>query len=300
MAPKPDVLADIEKRLASVEHGLKYARIIALGLVTAAVGCLGWLSHKIDTVEERLNKLDERISYLDGKLGNPLNATIQDLTKPKSDAALAASLSVFSGEIQKNRVEKKPPKPENIVKLADALDDVLVKHSDIPTAWQAGAELVSYRSESLVKLPETLPDCSDTLPPDGAGNIDKLEVEGTESYVPGFTNAPADTPWRTHVELGHCQLNLDDDGHFNSTRLGKYLLLVKQHHPNMVMFDIWINDARIVYSGGKMIPFTSIAYVNCQFILKPLPETPNKNGQGFTRQLLAADPQKGNVSLQSS
>ena len=99
------------------------------------------------------------------------------------------------------------------------------------------------------------------------------------------------------VSASNCQLDLDDDGTFNSTAAAHSFDHIKLLSPDVSFRVLILNNAYIKYSGGKMLPVNEIRFTNCSFEIKPSVGTPDKRGQSITTQLLTADTFKGDIQL---
>jgi hypothetical protein len=223
---------------------------------------------------------------------------VENIANPKGDAQLAANLALAGAQIQVARSENRPSDPRKLQQLQSVIAKAAETHPNVPEAWQAAAQLVSYRYQAMdVPLATQLPDCLDTVVP--GRNIDRVtQLDGSVVAEPGFTTSQA-PKWMAHVILANCSLNLDDDGTFSRTSVGKFFEEVKKHHPNADFFSIVLSHVRITYSGGKMLPVSEIRYQDCVFEVKQSSGMPSIRSRALTNQLLTANLLDGTILLPS-
>jgi hypothetical protein len=161
--------------------------------------------------------------------------------------------------------------------------------------WQAASQFISYCSgPQSGSLFEGEVNCLNAIR--SGNNWDEVPTPSGKMSIPGF--APdAGRPWMSHVQLSKCVLYLDDDGGFDQTSVGRFFLDVRKHHPNLILLSLVLNDVKIVYSGGKMLPVSEIQYSNCVFDFRMPTSVPPKRGQALSDGLLTADLKVGTVEV---
>jgi hypothetical protein len=225
------------------------------------------------------------------RLGTVVTSAI---SLPAKDVAVAANQA--REIIRTLRKDKFPVQRNEIIEAASATSALAKAHPDVPQVWQTAAELVSYRSElSQITLPKDLPNCLYTIVP--GNNFDRITTpSGQKVDVPGFSSYQSSGGWMSHVMLANCVLYLDAQG-FEDTPVGKFFAEVRKQHPNTSLFSLVLSNARIVYSGGTILPVTEVQFTNCIFDFKPSSITPASRGRALTDQLLTANLDTGTVQL---
>lgn len=284
MAVSEKDFRELSSAVAEIKGSWNAMRGFAAASVIVGLAASGWcwhLGNKVTAIEQQL---------ADG--GS--TKLVAELKAPKSPEQLQANLTTVSGQLQTARVEGKEPDHAKLATLSGALSQVVQHHPDLPEAWQAAIQLVDYKFQAPIRA-TSLPDCLDTLPPNNE-ETDRLYTPTGQVDYPNFSG-PQTQGWMSHVFLAHCQLNLDDNGDFDSTSVGKFFQKVRAHHPQATLFVLVLNDAHITYSGGKMLPMSGIQFTNCTFEFKPPSGVPSKISQSITTQLLAADTSQGTIQL---
>jgi hypothetical protein len=276
-------------------HGLESRTLrieVTLGIVgVPLLAWVGWVSLTLFSLKGDTQAIKQKLA--DGGIGS-IVSTLQNPNSPQQ--LVRAKLGLVSSQVQVARIEGKKPEVEKLAQLSSAVRAAAIRNPEIPEVWQAASELVSYRSQSQAEpLPKDLPNCLNTIVP--GANWDEIRGPNGIVKVPGFSETPSTIPWMSHVTLGHCELNLDDDGHFDETPVGQFFSEVRKRHPNVALLSLILDDARIVYSGGKLLPVTELQFTNCVFDFRSPYLIPPKKGQALTDQLLIADLTAGSVKL---
>jgi hypothetical protein len=271
---------DLNTRLAKIEGALVSLNGI-VGVLALLVGP-GIIAAIVFGVN-----IAQRVSHIEGEKGDPLGATVSEIQSPKSQQQLDANLALLTGQIRVDQVQGRKPKAANVEKISAAIQAASQMHPDDSEVWRAAMQLVSYRSGLQVTLPENMPDCLD-VPEFNSDQYTSKDGNKTP-LVPGFMNAPPQIPWRAHARINNCVLNLDANPHFAESKMGQYFASVKLHHPNTVKLFIEVHDARIIYSGGPMLPVSEIRFANCVFDLHPAYTIPPPKGRALAGQLLVAN-----------
>jgi hypothetical protein len=189
------------------------------------------------------------------------------------DTSLQASQSLADVETKtaglRNLKAQLPP--EDVTKTAALLERVVDLHPEAASAWQAAAQMISYRSD-LRGQPPALPSCFATQ---GAGG------------------------WRVAnmvMSYHDCELDLNDIKLFDA-------IVPKIWQPGNVEYEnaarivptIQLTNGIVTYSGGQMIRMQRLFFQNCFFDLRFPQKIPPPPGRALTQQLLVAD--LSNVSL---
>lgn len=281
-------VATTQERLAALESDKKW-HWWALG--GASVGAFAWLLYLTTTlngISVNVGKIQQRIA--DGGAG-PI---VQAIEHPKSDEQLAANLSLAAAQIQVARVERREPDATKLKTLEKALASATDTHPNLPETWRAALQLVDYKYES--KSTAALPNCLDASL-DDKSEIDRLQTaDGVKDY-PNFSGPQTPEGWMSHVLLNNCSLNLDDDGTFDSTSVGKFFEKVRKHHPQATLFYLVLSGAHVTYSGRKMLPISGIQFTDCKFEIKQPEELPSKWARALTAQLVTTDIKEGEVQI---
>jgi hypothetical protein len=171
MASTPKQSGDLHLQLAEIKGSLKVLSAIAAILATVAIG-FGWYTVR----------LGERISHLEGKIGDPLGAALKGLESPASNSVLAANLDLLSAQIKIVSAKQTKPKPDNIQKIAKVLATVTRQHPDFPETWQAVALLASYRASDILGKSVSVPDCDTSQKPHliDLGDVPELHKMSSE------------------------------------------------------------------------------------------------------------------------
>jgi hypothetical protein len=120
------------------------------------------------------------------KQAEKINGTeiVNRLEKPPSIDQLKHDLEVTSAKLELQKLTVNPKnkvEPSSFTGLDTALLQVTKNHPDLPQAWNAAAQLVSYKSATLTSTPASLPRCdmSDMKPgqrvintPDGVVHLE--------------------------------------------------------------------------------------------------------------------------------
>jgi hypothetical protein len=114
MASQPERIATLEEKLRAYEgHKPVGWKLFA----AAVIGAVGWLSYTTVLLVETA----QRVSHLEGKVGDPLAATIKGLEAPSSNAVLAANLTLLSAQMSIASANHAKPKHENLNRIANTL-----------------------------------------------------------------------------------------------------------------------------------------------------------------------------------
>lgn len=250
----------LAQRVTAVETELRIWGKVIGGFSTAGLlvgmGALGWSVHignKVTAIEQQL---------VDG--GN--TKLVSELKLPKSPQQLQANLTMVTAQIRTARANGTKPNAQKVAALSDALSAVVQKDPNLPEAWQAATELVTYRSTQPATIQKACfgKSMSSVLNnsvngiklPDSLSDIDcSIDLGDIESF-------------KSNPDIKDLKLNLDGT---LSSPLG-----------------IELTHAHVIYHGGPIIPFTILRCVACtyDFGFSTPPPVP---AQKLTRQLLIAE-----------
>jgi hypothetical protein len=188
---------------------------------------------------------------------------VAELKAPKSLEQLQANLTTVTAQIQTARVKGIKPDEKKVKALSGALSQVVEHNQNLPEAWSATAELISYQSQILHPTLEQLPAC----------NLNGLKPEtrpdhtpsGALDYNPGFY-------------LSNCALRLEDVPPLTVTELPSDfgIEFINPDHRNRVGFPIYLSNGEVIYNGGPIQTKQGFVFVNCVFNLHTLgiPDAP--------------------------
>jgi hypothetical protein len=181
-----------------------------------------------------------------------------------------------------NRVKAKA---DDLAPAMDATRKLIRADADVPEVWQAAFSLVSYRFAIQADFSkEEMPDCLSK----GENAIRRLR-NTPDWYLLGSGN-----PIR--LAGSHCVLDLGDVDSFNKGDFRRFFEEAKKRNPGNPRI-LALSHARIVYSGGNIIPIDQITCDDCTFELRAPHQAPPPAGRSLTDQLLMADLDTGKVHL---
>lgn len=227
---------ELSKEVASMRGALKV--VGTLGTI-AIVGAFGWcwhLGNKVTAIEQQL---------ADG--GN--TRLVTQLKNPQSSEQLKASLNTVIAQVQTAKVEGKPPNSEKVQALTTALSQVISKDPDMPEAWNAAAELISYKTENAKPDVGSLPRCDlAALKPEAR---QKTFPDGSVFMIFGYY-------------ASHCALYLEDvpEMHVNPNEL-KNLHIEISGGGGDITFPIYLTDGIAVYHGGPIRNSSGFVLQDC-------------------------------------
>jgi hypothetical protein len=274
---------DLHTRVAKIEGSLTSLKGLVVLLFPILIG-FGYY----------VGRLGERVSHLEGEKGDPLGATIRGIESPGSRQQLDANLALLTGQILVDQVEGRKPKSENLIKISSAVKVASDNSPDDPEVWRAAMQLVDYKFQTRPVPSLPLPNCFEMA----MQQTDDLYRNRQGAFIGEAPHTPGGATGEL-FNVSNCEVDLDDDGNFNSTVLGKIIERDKNEDPTLREFALRISNARIKYSGGKLLPFSFIEWSNCTFEPKPMNGIPSKSVQSFTSQLLTANIAEGKIQFQS-
>jgi hypothetical protein len=281
MATQPERISALET------HRIwQWAAIVGVG------GWLIWVSLTLIRVSGDLRAIKQKIK--DGGLGD----IVAQLREPKSSEQLQANLSTVIAQIQTARVNQTAPDHQKIKTLSGVLGEVVKRNPEVPEAWQAAVQMVDYKFQPLAAS-TSLPDCLNM--PDEGHNFEFVQnSDGSRTKLPFPTRLNLGVPNHFTEGFRNCNLNLEDDGNFYSTVVGKELLNAgaEAKGENSIIFIL--NHVNIRYAGGKPLPITQIQFRDCSFTFVQPIAVPSLPAQVLTTQLLASGTSAGSLQLSAS
>lgn len=264
-------MAKIEERLATIETVLGIWKWIVGGVAGATfllgISALAWCYH-----------LGNKVAAIEQQLADGGNARIvADLKNPKSQQELQANLSTVIAQVQTARVNGTKPNAKKVEALSGALTHVIQSDPQLPEAWQAAAQLVSFKSSPQGRPVDTpcftggpMQDMNE--PPLGANN------------------------YSLSIIAANCVADISDAENFSRAN-GSYIADWEQKlAPRRVSIIVRFIGAHIIYRGGPLFPnVTGFVFQNCTFDIA-VPVVPPPGGRTVTQQLLEAK-NLNNVSI---
>jgi len=286
MATDKQIL-DLHNRVAKIEGSLVTIKVmvglLSLLVVPALLGAIAFGG-----------SIAQRVSHLEGEKGDPLGATVKGIESPGSRQQLDANLALLTGQILVDRAEGRKPKEQNIIKISSAVKVASENNPDDPEVWRTATRLVGYRFGTTSTLPPAMPNCLDQTMP----HIGTLYKNAQGAFVETPSGDYPDAVFTGEVfQVSNCAIDLDDNGDFSLSALGAKIAEDKAKSPNLKSFILLITNARITYSGGRLLPFNSIQWASCVFDPRPSDGIPSRQSKSITTQLLAADPTGGVIQL---
>lgn len=267
-------MAISEKRITRIE--------VILGIVgVPLLAWVAWVSTTLFSINGDIRAVRQKIK--DGGLGE----IVSKIQNPSSPQQLAATLDVVSSLINARRVENQKPDEKKLGELSAAVKVAAQNNPGIPTVWQAAYQLVDYRSQNTVgQIPNDSANCL-------LFDVALIELKNTSDDL---ARTYFSQKKKLRYVASNCTLNLDDDGSYARTAAWQFFDELHRRYPGHGNY-LHIKNARIVYSGGPMIPVNGILFENCIFDLKSPFSIPPKAGQSIATQLLTANLNKAEIML---
>lgn len=240
-------MATQPERIASLETH-RYWYWVAL---TVLASWLAYISILALAIKGDMQAIKQKIR--DGGLGD----IVAELQAPKSPEQLQASLATVTAQIKTARANGTRPDHKKVQALSGALSRVVQNAPQMPEAWQAAAEVISYRSQGNVPdvqslLQANLPLCH------GLNDI----LVRDKNWKP---IDPKTLPIKYMVQ-SECRVHIDG-------------MSIKNWGCNLCVIE---------YSGGP-VEMANVRFINCVFIFDlPLGATPSSGGKHFGETLLEA------------
>lgn len=189
---------------------------------------------------------------------------ITELMYPKSQEELRASLATLNAQVETARAHGIPPNPLKLHAFALSVSKLIAQRPDFPEAWQAAAQLVSYRR---------------------AGTPGQNGCDGPAA----ITAVDSDRQQQVVLNFHDCEIALDD---FLAGEDAGAL-------PADSRAVLELKNVHVIYRGGLIAHIRSIVLSNCSFDFE-MDRSPSPPGLLLTETLLSAeDIRNVTVNLQS-
>ena len=174
---------------------------------------------------------------------------VNNIEHPRTTDELAANLTLASAQIQLARAEHRKPDSSKLASLQHAIADAASEHTDLPAAWSAAAELISYRSSALHEFPQHLPPCNlvDIKPESRTWRLPNGVIMGTTGYY-----------------LSDCSLRLEDVPPLAVTDAGPFHV----KPTDTILLVVSLTNGEVIYDGGPIRHEGGFVFENCTFDLR--------------------------------
>jgi hypothetical protein len=239
-----DRITALEVKLKAIEKYSKWALGI---LVPSLLGWVWFITSNVIAMKQQL---------ADG--GN--TKLVAELKEPKSPDQLRASLNTVIAQVQTAQAAGKMPDANKAQALSTAISQVVQKNPQLPEAWNAAAELVSYKTLILHPKRAHLAPCI----------VENAKPE--LKAVPGMMG----TQYAGYF-FSNCSLNLETIPP-PTLRKGDIPKDFPIQGANITI-PVILTDGEVIYEGGAIAPDASFLFENCAFYIKPDgdPSAPEKS-----------------------
>lgn len=269
----------LSNTVSGIPGSLSTWKVIS-GCATAAVlAAIGWSIHigiKIAAIEQSLSDNGVKL--------------VAELKSPKSMEQLKANLSTVVAQIRTAQVNAKPPDPGKTKVLSRVLSEVVTSQPQLPEAWSAAAELVSYETQGT-REPVALPPC----------DIKNAEPESRQVSLPN-----GGTEYQLGYFLSKCSLRLEDVPNMVTSAKHPIRNLpgIQNGGRGGMSFPLRLTDGEVIYDGGPIAHEAGFIFQNCIFHIHIL-TVPDKPGRDLIEAALQNDEfvstfEKSNAPLQPS
>ena len=180
---------------------------------------------------------------------------VTELETPKSPQQLQANLTTVTAQIQTARVNGIKPNEKKVVALSRAISQVVVHNPDLPEAWHATTELISYRSEIAHPTPEHLPSCN---------------FQGIQPEMREWERKPnGDITMGVGFFFSNCSMKLED---VPALTMPEDKVPFKWVHfvDGISRFTVYLTNGEVIYGGGQLQHESGFAFKNCAFNLQTI------------------------------
>ena len=272
-------LDDVDRRLGLTEQKLNHTVIVAAAAVTLLLApALTWIMVSVHSHGERMAAIDIQLKSIAEQQQKMLPSVLRQLLdKPQSKEDIDQRLKVATSVLAAARIQKTRSDLPTLQANGKRLLEVTTQHPDLPSAWAASAEFVSYASLQQVQpvLPvQGMPQCTD-LP--GRARIKTVRPEGKNTVM---THGP--------LEFHDCQIVLDSEA-----------ASAKLSH-DLISSDVLFERCIIIYRGGVLtltqppeiqtgvsLGLGNIYFKQCLFAIT-IERVPPPFGKHLTQVLLAS------------
>jgi len=244
MAVSEKEFRELSRTVAELVGARNAMRWLPSAAVLFSLAALGWCWH----IGNRVTAIAQHLA--DGGVTN----LVAHLESPKSTEQLQAGLSTVIAQVQTARAEGVRPNEKKVASLTQAVSHVVQSDPNLPEAWNAATELISYRSQLLRSGPEPLAPCNlhDIKP--------EVKTEGSPNAVGGLSIRPG-------FYLSNCSLKLEDVPDLTMSAEEVPNSLVKFTGKGKVAIPLYLTDGEITYYGGPL-RYSAFFFINCTFRLQ--------------------------------
>jgi hypothetical protein len=263
-----DSIAKIDGRVIRVEESRKYVfwtLAVSLPIIFAMLAGIG----------AELIHMNGALSGLAAQVGGMTQSTINSLLSSPNPtkeevAQNAATAATVIADARRNKIRSDL---SELNKSGEQLLSLTDKYSDVPSVWNASAQLISYKSEQTVNLRPSIPEC-------------KYDPSGFK--ITGVSDAPNGRAQLTHGPIVHrnCRLVLDDPQTLDKLSA------------DLSFASVIFENCVVVYNGGPVVVHPvkvatdtparivgGLSFNNCLFVFT-FNSVPAPYGQAFAKQLL--------------
>ncbi|HEY3706826.1 MAG TPA: hypothetical protein VGL22_17315 [Terracidiphilus sp.] len=278
------------QRLATLEQDKKWHWTALTVAALAVGGWCGWLTTQFMWVNKDMSSIKEDIGKIKQKVADGgLGTIVSSLEHPASPQQLAANLSLVTSQIKVDRAEGKAPDPQKIVRLSSAVKEVAVANPDVTEAWQAAAQLITYRSQTS-HLDEKNPMNYCVNQPYKIEMKPDIPAAVRSNYTAAYA-----------ADLSNCIFVLHDQAGFERSQAAQqYGEMQRRLHAaggNPPYLIFLLRNVRVIYRGGQPVTAAAFEFENCLFEFQEPASVPPPRGRKVLSDLLVADLQRVAVPL---
>jgi hypothetical protein len=235
----PTTIAQTNERIDNLHKQVKFLlKLVGSVFAICFLPWIGWVSLSLNSMNGDIRAI---------KQAEKINGTeiVNRLEKPPSIDQLKHDLEVTSAKLELQKLTVNPKtkvEPSSFTGLDTALLQVTKNHPDLPQAWNAAAQLVSYKSATLTSTPASLPPC------------DMSNMKPGQRVI----NTPDGV---VHLEGGYffanCTLTLEDLPPQPQPPKGKF---------SVVFPTVHLDNGVVIYRGGPLAEGNELFdFTNCRF-----------------------------------
>jgi hypothetical protein len=261
-----DSAADQKNNLTAIKRDINWITAIGSFAISCAIASGIYFNIQLMNISTKVLSLEIT--------GGSIVATEKAIQTSTSPEEVAANLNLLSAQVQKRSLSKDPLTQVELTQIGVTLNAVVGNYSQLPVVWSSASKLVNARFQRQV--PNSLPNC-----------WNKYSGHFQDGVSPPSIPAPSNFPAVDEQRVGDCLLDLDDGPQYRESGFGKaYEQNLKIAPATKLLINA--HDVIVRYSGGPIIPFSSLICRNCVFQLN-VNQPPAPYGQRIVRQLLTAD-----------
>lgn len=261
-----------EKREATATRNYRIALFSAICSALISVASLGYQIYKdrhTPDLPGRLGRLETGLRLLTAttapQLEQEMDRSLQGMAVLPGQS-VSTQLQIFQRETANLRALNAPLSQAQSKQIGESLRSIVDAHQDLPTAWQASAEFISFRSGVPTAVASKLPSCF---------SLDDQNKGSPSDYFQSYSN---------------CVLDLNDLEGAKSHDVSLF-----QKHPDgtEATGTIWqrirLSHGVVVYRGGPLVPLDRLICEDCRFDFSPPAELPPSPARRLSEYLLTAD-----------